>query len=120
MLIYSKSKKRLGAYKIRQRLIVEYNKKVSVGKVYRLMKSMALPKMSTIKPKVTYCSNDESNLQNHLKRDFSPKAPNQVWVSDITYVKASGRFCYICVIFPFASGLGLSTKWTPTDTACTQ
>jgi len=39
LVIYSKSKKRMGAYKIRQRLMVECNKRVSVGKIYRLMKS---------------------------------------------------------------------------------
>jgi len=43
--IYSRCKKRMWAYKIRQRLIVEHGKKISVGRVYRLMKSMSLPKM---------------------------------------------------------------------------
>ena len=103
LVIYSKSQKRLGAHKIRQRLLVEYNKKVSVGRVYRLMKSMTLPKMSTAKPKTKSSNPDSSARQNHLKGEFNPKAVNQVWASDITYVKVSGQFCYICVVMDLFS-----------------
>ena len=98
LAIYSRSKKRLGAYKIRQRLIVEYGKTVSVGRVYRLMKSMVLPKMSTAKPVSAVVKCNEPNCRNLLEKRFNPAKPNLVWVSDITYVKVGGRFCYICVI----------------------
>ncbi len=47
--IYFKYKKRLGAYKIKYFLEVEYGINISVGRVYRLMKSIDLPKMSTKK-----------------------------------------------------------------------
>jgi len=110
LVIYSKSQKRLGAYKIRQRLLVEYNKRVSVGRVYRLMKSMTLPKMSTIKPRHKPANPDSHIRQNHLKGDFNPKVANQVWASDITYVKVSGRFCYICVIMDLFSRKILAYK----------
>jgi putative transposase len=100
----------MGAYKIRQRLIVEYNKRVSVGKVYRLMKSMTLPKMSTVKPRVHYRKCVEEKLENLLNQEFNPKAPNQVWVSDITYVKVSGRFAYICAIMDLYSRKIISYK----------
>lgn len=101
--IYSRSKKRLCAYKIRQRLIVEYSKKISVGRVYRLMKSMSLPKMSTSKPVSTFTKAEQDTCENHLKQKFNPEKPNLVWVSDITYVKVSGRFCYVCVIIDLFS-----------------
>jgi putative transposase len=110
LVIYSKAKKRMGAYKIRQRLIIEYNKRVSVGKVYRLMKSMNLPKMSTVKPKTSFTKGGDAVLQNYLKKEFNPKAPNLVWVSDITYVKVSGRFCYVCAIMDLFSRKILSYK----------
>ena len=103
LTIYSKSKKRLGAYKIRQRLLVEYNKKVSPGRVYRLMKSMVLPKMSTVKPKVMRSEKSTQSLQNHLMQKFNPKTTNQVWVSDITYVRVSGHFCYVCAVMDLFS-----------------
>jgi transposase InsO family protein len=90
--------------------MADYNKKVSVGRVYRLMKSMALPKMSTVKPKTNYKKDGDDNLKNLLNKDFNPKAPNQVWVSDITYVKASGRFCYVCAIMDLYSRKILAYK----------
>ena len=62
------------------------------------MKSMALPKMSTVKPKFHYRKGGEEKLENLLNKEFNPKAPNQVWVSDITYVRGSSRFCYVCAI----------------------
>ena len=44
--------KRPGAYKIQHLLEREYGIKISAGRVYRLMKGMNLPKMSTaIRPK---------------------------------------------------------------------
>lgn len=98
LTIYSASKKRLGAYKIRQRLIVEYGKKVSVGRVYRLMKSMILPKMSTSKPVSTFSKNEQGECKNLLEQKFNPQKPNLVWASDITFIKVAGRFVYLCVI----------------------
>jgi putative transposase len=102
LTIYSRAKKRMGAYKIRQRLIVECGKKISVGRVYRLMKSMCLPKMSTAKPLSTYKSG-KGDYKNILHQKFNPEKPNLVWVSDITYVRVAGRFCYICVIIDLFS-----------------
>lgn len=48
--IYTSSQKRLGAAKIRRILLRDYGISISIGRVYRLMKSMSLPKMSTAKP----------------------------------------------------------------------
>lgn len=97
--IYAKSRKRFGAYKIKQRLLTEYGTSISIGRVYRLMKKMQLPKMSTIKPKYLPHQKD-TNLEypNFLMKQFNPPAPNQVWVSDITYIRVGDYFCYLCVI----------------------
>lgn len=102
--IYSASKKRLGAYKICYLLGVEYGIYISVGRVYRLMKSMNLPKMSTIKPKFI-CSKKASSFSYHneVKQNFTTDKPNIVWVSDITYVKVNNSFYYICVIIDLFS-----------------
>lgn len=74
------------------------------------MKSMALPKMSTVKPKTHYYKGGEENLKNLLNKQFNPKSPNQVWVSDITYVKVLGRFVYVCAIMDLFSRKILAYK----------
>lgn len=99
MEIYAKSRKRFGAYKIQQRLLAEYGINISIGRVYRLMKTMQLPKMSTIKPRqIPNLTEDYLDYPNLLQKKFDPTAPNQVWVSDITYIRVDNRFCYVCAI----------------------
>jgi transposase InsO family protein len=93
----------MGAYKIRQRLLVEYGKKVGVGRIYRLMKSMTLPKMSTAPTVSTRMKSEQGECKNRLEQKFNPDKPNLVWVSDITYVRVAGRFCYICVVIDLFS-----------------
>jgi len=63
------------------------------------MEKLDLPKMSTIKPpkpKKSPESNEE--LPNILDRCFDADYPSQKYVSDITYIWAENRWCYLCVI----------------------
>jgi len=97
--IYIKAKKRFGAHKINQKLKSEYGIKISEGRVYRLMKGMELPKISRVKPQVgKKAVQNDGNLPNLLKKQFDVPKPNQIWVSDITYVKVGGKWHYICVV----------------------
>lgn len=89
--IYADYDKRLGAYKSRYILERDYGIRISVGRVYRLMRDMALPKMSTDKPRRRKHPTDDGDCTNHLKQRFSQTAPNLVWVSDFTYLKAGGK-----------------------------
>ena len=103
--LYVSSDKRLGVRKMRRRLEVEYGVRISVGRVYRLMKGMQLPKMSTEhrpvdRKKSVPCDGECKNL---LKQQFNPKEPNRVWASDITYIKTGMRFCYLCVVMDLYS-----------------
>lgn len=72
--------------------------------MYRLMKEMKLPKMSTVKPPKTKPYKDTSeDCPNLLTQHFNQKAPNMVWVCDFTYVRVAGRFYYICAILDLYS-----------------
>ncbi|WP_271005188.1 IS3 family transposase, partial [Listeria seeligeri] len=102
--IYMESKKRLGAAKVKVVLERDYGISISVGRVYRLMKSMNLPKMSTTKPKFSYTKPKVSlACPNHLNQQFNPTEPNRVWTSDISYIPVKNRFVYLCVILDLYS-----------------
>ena len=104
LLLYAKYKKRLGAAKMKICLKNEYCINISVGRVYRLMKSMSLPKMSTQKPFVHKSkSAADENLENVLHQQFDQPEPNLVWVCDFTYIRAAGRFYYLCAILDLFS-----------------
>jgi len=101
--IYADYDKRIGAYKITYILGRDYGICISVGRVYRLMRSMQLPPMSTIKPK-SISRPDESSgcYADRLHQNFHQKAPNLVWTSDFTYLKAGGGIIFVSlwIFFP--------------------
>jgi putative transposase len=100
--VYSDYDKFLGAYKITYILERDYGIHISVGRVYRLMSSMNLPKISTDKPhRCKHQNNGECN--NHLHQEFNQKAPNLVWASDFTYIKINGKWYYLCIVMDLFS-----------------
>lgn len=102
--IYLKYKKRLGANKIRICLQRDYRINISTGRVYRLMKTMNLPKMSTVKPFINKSkSSSDERCPNILKQQFDQTEPNKVWVCDFTYIKVCSKFYYLCVILDLFS-----------------
>lgn len=109
--IHADYNKRLGAYKVAYVLKRDYGINISVGRVYRLMKTLQLPQMSTVKPSGRAKQrSDNREYDNYLNRDFSPKAPNLAWASDITYIKAGGKWYYLCIIMDLFSRKVVS--WT--------
>ncbi len=64
---------------------------------------MDLLKMSTDKPKHHKYRGDTGDCTNHLKQQFSQSAPNLVWSSDFTYIKAGGKWYYLCVVIDLFS-----------------
>ena len=82
----------------------EYCINISAGRVYRLMKSMSLPKMSTVKPFIHKSKSvSDEPCKNILKQEFNQSEPNIVWVCDFTYIRAGGRFYYLCAILDLFS-----------------
>lgn len=67
------------------------------------MKGMNLPKMSTVKPPKFKARSDEGKCENILCQRFEQTAPNLVWVSDFTYLKAGGKFYYLCAVMDLYS-----------------
>ena len=97
--LYAQSDKRLGTKKMPLCLAREYCIHISEGRVYRLMKQMRLPQMSTAKPPKAAVSNEDIGIcRNLLSQRFDQKAPNLVWVCNFTYVKVGGKFYYIYAI----------------------
>lgn len=71
---------------------------VSKNRVARHMRVMGLRCIATKKFVVTTDSkHDEHIASNILNRQFTVAAPNTVWVSEITYLKAGGRWQYLTV-----------------------
>ena len=101
--IYADYDKRLGAYKVAYILKRDYGINISVGRVYRLMNKLEPPKMSTDRPRQRYRSKDASDLKNLLSQSFSQEAPNIVWASDFTYLKADGKWYYLCIVMDLFS-----------------
>lgn len=101
--IYADYNKRLGAYKIAYILQHDYGIRIIVGRVYRLMRTLQLPKMSTDKPRQQRKHSDNGDCTNHLPQEFNQKAPNIIWASDFTYIKACGKWYYLCVVMDLFS-----------------
>ena len=101
--IHTKFNKRFGAAKIKVVLSRDYGINISVGRVYRLLKQMNLPKMSTVKPVHIKSNTPDTDFENKLKQQFNVPAPNLVWCSDITYIKTGSSFSYLCVVIDLFS-----------------
>ena len=60
--------------------------------------------MSTIKPKSISRPKESSGCYaDYLHQDFHQKAPNLVWTSDFTYLKAGGKWYYLRIIMDLFS-----------------
>lgn len=92
----------------------EYRINISIQRIYCLMKGMKLPKMSTVKPFYPkHKAASDEQCPNILKQRFAPSEPNKVWVCDFTYLRAAGRFYYLCVILDLFSRKVIAYKLSP-------
>lgn len=68
------------------------------------MKSMNLPKMTTVKPKFRYHKPTVSLTHpNLVQQQFETSQPNKVWTSDISYILVKNGFVYLCIIWDLFS-----------------
>lgn len=120
-LTFDRFKKRYGA----PRIAVELNESgiaCSVNHIARLMAESGLKARNGKNFKFFPTANAINHVSdNLLKRDFSAAAPNEKWVSDITYIKLDKGFAYLAVIMDLFSrqiiGWALEATMT-TDLIC--
>jgi len=103
--IYTKAKKRIGTKKFKIILLRDYGVNISEGRIYRLLKTMSLPKMATNKPHWKSDKTGTTSMNvNHLKQQFNPDKPNQVWTTDFTYISIGNKkFVYLCIVLDLFS-----------------
>ena len=104
------SKERFGGSKIRIMLMQYHKMKVSKERIQRLMREMNLITKQARGIKERKIKTKNEKLPNFIHRNFSTLKPNQVWVSDITYLPVENKHCYMCVIMDLFSRKVLAYK----------
>jgi len=100
---YETSKKRSGSYKI-AKVLQQKGAAVSRTRVARRMKEMGLRSKVKGKFQVTTDSKHTGPVApNLLNRQFTVDTPNQVWVSDITYLWTKSGWAYLTVFLDLFS-----------------
>ncbi len=96
---YEKSEYAYGSPRIYRALRMA-NIRCGKYRVERLMRMHKIRAISSRKFKIqtTQSAHEFPISDNLLKQDFSANAPNRVWVSDITFIRARNRWLYLCVI----------------------
>lgn len=118
--VFELSKKRYGS----PRVTVELNCqgiKASRPLVAKLMRELGL--RSIVKKKFRITTNSEHKFtiaKNHLNREFITDTSNQVWVSDITYLRSKEGWSYLTTIIDLYDrkviGWSLSSRMHATQT----
>ena len=64
--------------------------------------------------------NEHLDIPNHLNREFTVAAPNEVWCGDVTYVWQGNRWCYLAIVMDLFSRkpIGWAMSHSP-DTSLT-
>ena len=94
--IHEQSNQIYGAKKIRA-ILLERGIITSDKMVTRLMNEMNLCSIRNDSKRI-YTKQKLPRKKDHLKKTFSVTAPNQVWVSDVTYYQLKDVWYYICAI----------------------
>ena len=72
---------------------------VSERYVARLMNSQGIKALKRRTYKATTDSSHSYSIaRDHVKRDFNPTGPNQICVSDLTYIRVGHRWMYLTIV----------------------
>ena len=101
--LFAASKRRSGSPKI-ARALNDRGWKVGENRVARRMRQLGLRSIVRRRFKVTTHSQHRFTVApNRLQRDFTAQRPNQVWVSDLTYLRAGRGWLYLVVFIDLYS-----------------
>ena len=93
--IYDESNQIFGAAKITA-VLHRRDIKTSVNMDRQLMSDMGL--VSIRQDAKKYYDENVRQYKNYLNQEFNTTAPDQVWVSDVTYFKCNNKQYYICAV----------------------
>lgn len=102
VLRYRKQQKRIGTRKLKGEMkdfLAAHDFKIGRDAMFNLLAERGL--LVTKRRRtgaVTTLSKHRFKKYPNIIRDFIPIAPNQLWVSDITYIHLAGRFAYLSLI----------------------
>lgn len=92
---------RVGCRKLLNHLEVDFknvNLKIGRDKLFHILRA----NNRLIKPRRASCRTTNSyhhfHKYNNLIKDFTPTEINQVWVTDITYIRTVNGFCYLALV----------------------
>ena len=92
---------RVGCRKLLNHLEVDFkdaNLKIGRDKLFNILRE----NNRLIKPRRASCRTTNSyhhfHKYNNLIKDFTPTGINQVWVTDITYIRTVNGFCYLALV----------------------
>ncbi len=105
--IYDENRQIFGAGKI---ATIMRNDGIAVSEkmVRSLMKDMGIGSIRQTSKKLY--EDECKKHKNYVNQQFDTKAPNEVWVSDVTYFKFNDKAYYICVILDLFSRKVISYK----------
>lgn len=103
--VFDEHKGRAGAPRIAKQLRTE-GQRVGKNRVARAMQTENLAARAARKFKATTHSKHKLPVApNRLEQDFTATAPNQKWVSDITYIQTDEGWLYLAVVLDLYSRL---------------
>ncbi|WP_338754370.1 IS3 family transposase [Bacillus sp. FJAT-52991] len=101
--IYEEHEGRYGYRRIRDEL-ANRGQKVNHKKVQRIMKELGLKCLVRMKKYKSYKGTVGKIAPNMLAREFTAKAPNEKWVTDITEFKLFGKKLYLSPVLDLFNG----------------
>ncbi len=117
--IHTAHQGRYGAPRI-QKDLAQRGQRHGRKRIARLMKSAGLRGRSPKRyvPRTTQSEHDQPVAPNRLAVASAPTGPNQIWVSDLTYVATREGWLYVALILDLWSRRGVGWSAGPTLQSC--